>query len=87
MDQLTLRGFGRELRERIEQVAREEGVSLNKAALMLLRRGAGLDPVARPPDSVGGSLDEFIGCWTEREEREFLASIEGLQAVDESLWR
>ena len=40
MDQLSLRGFDKELARRIRELARREHVSLNKAALLLMRRGA-----------------------------------------------
>jgi len=87
MKQLTIRGFDEELRERLERLARERGISLNKAALLLLRRGAGLGTDDRPPHVVGDALDEFVGSWTPDEERRFLESIDVLEQVDESLWR
>ena len=88
MSQLTIRGFDDALRGRIEQIARERGSSLNRAALLLLRRGAGLDPEAPPPANVvGDSLDEFVGAWTRAEERRFLDAIDVLDRIDEALWR
>ena len=42
MNQLTVRGFGDELGESIRRLAQREGISLNQAALKLLRKGAGL---------------------------------------------
>lgn len=42
MDHLSVRGFDKELERRLRELARRENVSLNKAALLLLRRGAGL---------------------------------------------
>jgi len=48
MKQLTVRGFDRGLERRLRELARERRVSLNRAALILLREGAGLDsPRAR----------------------------------------
>ena len=38
VQQLSLRGFDEELERRIRQLARREKISLNKAALMLMRR-------------------------------------------------
>ena len=87
MNQLTIRGFDEELRERLERLARERGISLNKAALLLLRLGAGLGTEDRPPNIVGDALDEFVGIWTPEEEERFLESIDVLEQVDESLWR
>jgi hypothetical protein len=86
VDQLTIRGFDPELERRIRQVAEEKGLSLSKAVLWLLRRGAGLsDGSARGP-VVGSSLDHLIGSWTKDEGRELLGSLEVFEAIDESLW-
>jgi hypothetical protein len=61
-------------------------VSLNQAALILLREGAGLE-APRRADVVGDSLDHLIGFWSEAEKSEFLQAISGLGEVDPSLWR
>ena len=87
MDQLTIRGFDEELGERLQELARERGISLNKAALLLLRRGAGLGAEGPPPNVVGDALDEFMGIWTPEEEQSFLDSIDVVEQVDESLWQ
>ena len=63
MHQLTIRGFDDELTDRIRQLARREGISLNRAVLRLLRRGAGLGERDDKPDVVGDSLDHLIGTW------------------------
>ena len=56
MEQLTVRGFGEDLSAAIRRLAAEEQVSLNQAALRLLRRGAGLSDGAGQSDTVGSSL-------------------------------
>jgi len=71
MNQLTLRGFDDELGERLQQLARKEHLSLNKAALKLLRQATGLDEDGPRQKQVGSGLDEFIGCWTPAEAEEF----------------
>ncbi len=56
MKQLTVRGSGDELARAIRRLASRDGTSLNRAAVKLMRRGAGLaegqdaDVVAGPPD-------------------------------------
>jgi plasmid stability protein len=75
MKQLTVRGFDDELERRIKALAHSRGISLNRAALLLLRRGAGLTESHPSSQVVGDSLDEFIGAWSEDEERELLESI------------
>jgi hypothetical protein len=87
MRQLTIRGFDAETSQRIREVARRDGISLNKAALRLLRRGAGTDTDKAPADVVGDSLDRFIGTMTAAQERALLASIKDCEQVDPTMWR
>lgn len=86
MKQLTVRGFDKELERRLREVARTKGVSLNQAALILLREGAGLEAPRGRAHLVGDSLEGLIGSWSTAEEAEFLRAISGLEAVDPSLW-
>lgn len=86
MNQLSIRGFDKELERRIRAVARERNISLNKAAILLLRRGAGLDEIDQKANVVGDSLDGLVGKWTAEEERDFLNSIEAFEQIDESVW-
>ena len=89
MKQLTLRGFDPELERRLLELARERSVSLNRAALLLMRRGAGLAAASDEPgerETVGTSLDRFIGVWSIDDEQEFLKSIEDVERVDRELW-
>ena len=89
MRQLTLRGFDERLEARIVELARSRSISLNRAALLLLRRGAGLEEGSAPlaaTSTVGSGLDKFIGVWSADEEEEFLRSIQSFDRVDSGLW-
>ncbi len=86
MNQLTVRGFDKELERRLRQVAKEQGVSLNRAALILLREGAGLSQDRRTAHLVGDSLDDLIGSWSADEERAFGKATEVFEAIDLRLW-
>ena len=88
MRQLSLRGFDKELERRLKELARREGVSLNKAAQILLTRGAGLsERTGLSETAIGDALDRFIGRWSKTEERRLLESIASCEAVDEALWK
>jgi hypothetical protein len=87
VNRLSLRGFDQELARRIREVARREDVSLNKAALLLMRRGAGIGGQTTPESAIGSGLDEFIGTWSVADERRLLKSIEPFEVVDEDLWK
>ncbi len=87
MKQLSLRGIDPETEKRIREIARKEGISLNRATLRLLRSGAGLDDTGKTRAMVGDSLDHLIGKWSAGEEKEFLRSIEPREQIDRSFWK
>ena len=86
MKQLSVRGFDKELARRLKEVARRKGLSLNRAALLLMRRGAGLLESPEASATVGSALDSFIGKWSPDEEQRLLDSIAVCESVDEELW-
>ena len=87
MEQLTVRGFDKVLARRIKEIAKTQRVSLNQAAVMLLRQGAGLDHVSKPQERIGDSLNKLIGAWTDEEAAELLKSIRPLERIDSELWK
>ena len=87
MNQLTIRGFDSELEQRIRQLAGREGISLNRAVLRLLRRGAGLQERYDSPNVVGTSLDHLIGTWTDQEAVEMSRALEDLSKIDKAMWK
>lgn len=86
MTQLTVRGYGEDLEKVLRAVARERGVSLNRAAVLLMKKGAGIAPDTSP-NVVGSALDHFIGTWSPAEEQEVLDTIRSCDQLDEELWR
>ena len=87
MKQLTVRGFDEDLKRAIRQLAQREGTSLNRAALRLLRRGAGLPDGQGDGKTIGSALDDLFGSWSEREAEEFNEALEVFETVDEAAWR
>ncbi|OGQ25303.1 MAG: hypothetical protein A2138_04650 [Deltaproteobacteria bacterium RBG_16_71_12] len=86
MDQLTLRGLDRRLEALLRRLARDEGLSLNQAALKLLRRGAGLEePPARRP--IEDELDRYVGGMSAEDAEEILGGAAGARVIDDELWR
>ena len=87
MNQLTVRGFDDELSGILRGMAKQEGISLNQAALRLLRKGAGLTDSGRGnPNAIGTSLDDLFGAWSRDEAESFDAALEVFQTVDEAAW-
>ena len=87
MEQLNVRGLDKELERRLRGVAKARGVSLNRAALILMREGAGLGTAGPRARVVGDSLDHLIGSWSKEEEREFLKAISALEEIETALWQ
>ena len=87
MNQLTVRGFDDELSAIMRRLARREGISLNQAALRLLRKGAGLTDSRGNPNAIGASLDDLFGVWSRDEADCFDAALEVFETVDESAWK
>ena len=85
--QITVRGLDEETDRRLKDLARRRGVSLNKAALLLLHKGAGVREADSGPEVVGDSLDPFVGSWSRDDEVELLDSIRETEQVDGDLWR
>ena len=86
MQQLTVRGFEPELSECIRRLAQQERISLNQAVLRLLRRGAGLEADQAADDTVGSSLDHFIGSWTRQQADEMDRALKDFEGIDEAMW-
>ena len=87
MKQLTIRALDDDLEAALRQAAAEHHTSLNRAALMLLRRGAGLAGESPGRDRIGDRLDRYIGSWTAEETAAFEDAIGPLGKIDPDLWR
>jgi hypothetical protein len=85
--QITVRGLHPELAEALARLAKAEGLSLNKAALKLLARGAGLTSESRSKTVIGTDLDSLFGTWTASEAQVFLESTRSLDEIEEGLWK
>ncbi|MHB8874604.1 MAG: FitA-like ribbon-helix-helix domain-containing protein [Myxococcaceae bacterium] len=73
MKQLTIRGFDRDLERELRRLAKAEGISLNQAALRLLRQGAGLG--GAKPRRIGEALAKYAGTMTKGDAEAIEASI------------
>ena len=87
MNQLTVRGLDDELSAAVRRLAKREGISLNQAALKLLRKGAGLTGGAGGADTIGASLDYLIGTWSAADADEMDAALRDSDAIDASGWK
>jgi len=84
--QLTVRGLGDELARVIRRLANRDGTSLNRAAVKLMRRGAGLEE-GREADVVGSSLNHLIGTWSSAEAAEIDQALRHFKVIDKAAWK
>ncbi|WP_143309062.1 hypothetical protein [Candidatus Entotheonella palauensis] len=82
--QLTLRGLSPELEAYLQKLATEENISLNKAALKVLAKGAGL--TENKKTIIGQDLDHLFGTWADSEAEAFLESIKSCEQIDQDFW-
>ena len=87
MNQITIRDLDDELADWIRQFASREGISLNPAALRLLRRGVGLEERDDGADIADSSLDHLIGTWTAEESAQVNRALEDFSHVDNAMWK
>ncbi len=72
----------------LRQLAKREGISLNKAALKLLKKGAGIADTAQAnPNAIGTALDDLFGVWSQEEAERFDTALEDFETVDEGAWK
>lgn len=85
-NQLTVRDLDPRVLAEIERIARNEGLSLNKAAAKVLRAGAGLSD-AKPGRRIGSAVDRFVGSLSAAEAGKLARSLGALERIDEELWK
>lgn len=83
--QLTLRGFDPELEKRLRELAERDHLSLNKAALKLMRRGAGLEATPGNHRPIGDRLKRFSGRMSPEEARQIDQAIEQAREQDKEI--
>jgi plasmid stability protein len=81
VEQLTIRAVPRRVSARLRERARQEGKSLNTAAVEALARGVGLSE----EDTRFTDLDDLAGTWVE--DPAFDRAIAEMDVVDRGLWK
>ncbi len=84
MKSITIHGMDSELAGRLQRLARESGLSLNKAIKKLLSQALGLAPGA--PSGPRRDLKSLCGVWSPVEAEAFSKAIEEFGRVDGEDW-
>lgn len=83
---ITLRNLPPKLVRKIQERAREEGTSLNKAVIHMLEEGVGLTR-RKEPKRVYDDLRELAGKWSEQEAAEFDRALRESRSIDDEMWK
>ena len=85
MKAITLRNLPKELALRIARVARERGISLNRAVIDMLQAAGGSPAAPRPP-VAHRDLDALFGVWSPEDLDGFNASLASQRGIDPGIW-
>ena len=88
MRQITIRNIPDEVEAIVRSEADSRGVSLNKAYLTLLKRGAQYTAAIEAPQKrEKGRFARFCGIWSEEEAAVFDESTLNQRPLDPELWQ
>ena len=87
MKQYTIRGIDNALDKAVRETATKDRVSVNKAAVSLLRKAVGLDTDERPKGPPYHNLDDLAGVLSKEESNPMLKALESVRRVDPDLWK
>jgi hypothetical protein len=82
MKRLTVRGLDVALLRHLRALARAESVSMSAAAILLMRRGAGLPEPREGQREASRWLDRYVGTMSQQEDEELRESIAFMDAMD-----
>jgi hypothetical protein len=87
MRQITLRGIPDNIETLAQEEAKSKGVSLNKAFISLLRRGAEQQTShRRKSHSEASEFSRFLGLWKEEDADTFDESLRQQRDIDKDIW-
>ena len=85
-NQLTLRDIDARVLAEIQRLSRAEGLSMNRAAAKILKRGAGIADAAEPR-CIGANVDRYVGDLSSAEAHQLSDALRVPEHVDEELWK
>ncbi len=86
MKTITVRGIDDALDERLKQMAREKGMSINQFVVDALKRQMGLIK-EKKFTVVHDDLDHLFGRWSEEEFETIQEKVNSERVIDRELWR
>ena len=85
--QYTIRGIDRDLDRAVRETATRFDVSINKAAVSLMKKGAGLDATGQAKGPPYHDMDSLAGALPREEAARLLGTLKDQRKIDHELWR
>jgi hypothetical protein len=86
LKQLTVRGLDEDLDQALKREAEEQGLSVNRFVVRVLREAVGL--YLNPVDTREfHDLDHLAGTWSETDAEELDNALDEQRQIDKSLWQ
>lgn len=87
LDQITLRGIPAEIEKIVRKEAERQGLSLNKAFILLLKNATGMKAKGQKTKHLYHELDQFSGLWSKEEAAVFEKNLEFQRRIDKTIWK
>ena len=85
MSQITLRGIDPEIEQKVRQISKSTGKSLNKVIQEIIYQHIGVDQKGKK--SASHSLRKLAGGWSEKDALEISEAIKAFDQIDEAMWK
>ena len=85
MKSITIHSIDKEIDEKITEIARKKGLSLNKTIKHILRKALNID--GENSIDKSNEFKEFHGVWNKSEKKDFNSSIKDFGNIDKSDWK
>lgn len=85
MKQLTIRGVDEKLHQTLQNKADQQGLSMNRYVLYLIKESVGMAASSLPAQEFD-DLDALAGTWSEAEYAEFANNLEAQRQIDTEMW-
>jgi hypothetical protein len=85
--QYTIRGIDKELDKAVRETATKYQVSVNKAAVRLLKKAVGLDTEDRPKVPPYHDMDDLAGALGKADADRMLKALKDARKIEPEMWK
>jgi hypothetical protein len=86
MKAMTIRGIDANMAEKLQDLAKKQGKSINQVILETIQKSLGLDKEQKYT-RIYDDLDHLFGKWTQEEFERIQGEIDSHRNIDEELWQ